>query len=176
LTGVALTWLGTRFIGHFNLEFQALVRTSLGVGLLLVAVSLLIPPRPAARPGFAESLIGHPALLFALGAAVAVVVALTSVGAGGLLVPALLIVTRWKPAELAGVANLYGVSVGATSILVYLGHHSLNLSLIALVLVGLLPGVIIGTRLSRWISRPLLARGVALLTGYLGSALLLSRS
>lgn len=180
LSGVALTWVGTLLLergsGHWNLGFETLVKISLGIGLLLVAATLLVPRRETSRYDTAEALPAHPALLFAIGAAVAVVVALTSAGAGGLLIPALLIVTPWKPTQLAAVANLYGVAIGGTSIFVYLAHNSLNFSLIALVLVGLLPGVVLGTRLSPLISRPLLARGAGLVAGYLGCALLLSRS
>ncbi len=176
LIGVALTWLGTRFIGHWNLEFETVVKLSLGIGLLLVAATLLIPKKPIARQDLLQRLIGYPPLLFIIGTAVAIVVALTSAVAGGLLIPALLIVTRWEPTELAAVSNLYGVLVGVSSIFLYFAHHSLNLPLIALVLVGLLPGVVLGTRLSRLISRPVLARGAGLIAGYLGCAMLLSRS
>jgi uncharacterized membrane protein YfcA len=174
LTGVALTWMGTRFLGHGDVQFESIVKASLGVGLLLVAATLLVPRKANLLGAVGERLIGNPILLFGLGAAIAVVVALTSVGAGGLLIPALLVVTRWKPTELAAVANFYGVSVGLTSLLVYVGHHSLNLPLIGLVLAGLLPGVLAGTRLSRWISRPFLARGAGLIAAYLGCALLWS--
>lgn len=88
----------------------------------------------------------------------------------------LLLATRWQPAELAAVSSVYGVAVGATSILMYLAHNRLDYSLIALVSAGLLPGVVVGARLSRLISRPLLARGAGLIAGYMGCALLLSRS
>jgi len=176
LLGVALTWLGIRLVGHLHLGFETVVKAALGVGLLLVAATLLIPRKPLARQDSWDRLIGHPALLFALGAAVAIVVALTSAGAGGLLIPALLVITRWEPTELAAVSNFYGVAVGASSIFVYLAHNSLNLPLIAWVLLGLLPGVVLGTRLSRLISRPWLARGAGLVAGYLGCVLLLSRS
>lgn len=136
---------------------------------------MLFPQNLVARPKFAKFLIGHPALLFATGAVVAVVVALTSAGAGGLLIPALLIVTRWEPMELVAVSNLYGVTVGAGSVFMYLAHNSLNFSLIALVVIGLMPGVVIGSRLSRLISRSWLSRGAGLAVGYAGCALLLSR-
>lgn len=178
LAGVAFTWLGTRTMGHWNLgkiELDTVVRASLGVGLLLIAVTLVLPRNQNTPSARTERLLDHPALLFAIGVAVAVVVALTSAGAGGLLIPALLIATRWEPTELAAVANFYGVAIGFTSIFVYLAHHSLNFTLIGLVLIGLLPGVVLGTRLSRLISRPLLARGAGLIAGYLGCALLLSR-
>lgn len=33
--GVAITWLGTRLIGHWNLQFETVVKVSLGVGFCL---------------------------------------------------------------------------------------------------------------------------------------------
>lgn len=178
LAGVGLVWLGTRAIGHWNLlatiRLDAVIRGLLGVGLLVIAVMLVIPQRQTASAAGTGRLPCRPVLLFAIGAVVAIVVALSSAGSGSLLIPALLIATRWEPAELAAVTNFYGVTVGLASLGVYLAHHSLNFQLIGLVLIGLLPGVVLGTRLSRLIPRPLLARGAGLIVGYIGCALLLS--
>lgn len=179
LAGVALAWLGTRALGRWDLagaQLDTVVKTSLGIGLLLIAVLLVVPRKQNTPAPRIERLSGHPAVLFATGAAIAIVVALTSVGAGSLLIPALLIVTRWEPTELAAAANFYGAVVGLAGALVYLNHHSLNFPLIGLIAIGLLPGVVMGTRLSHRVSRPLLARGTGLIVGYLGCALLLSRS
>lgn len=179
LAGVGVTWLGTRTMGRLDLagaQLHTVIKTSLGIGLVLIAVVLVLPRRqntPAPRMG---RFSGNPAVLFVTGVAVAIIVALTSVGAGSLLIPALLILTRWEPAELAAVANFYGAVVGLGSAFVYLNHHSLNFPLIGLIAIGLLPGVVMGTRLSHLVSRPLLARGTGLIVGYLGCTLLLSRS
>ncbi|HZQ91053.1 MAG TPA: sulfite exporter TauE/SafE family protein [Terriglobales bacterium] len=175
LGGVALTALGTRFVSRWDVQFETIMKLALGVGLLGVAATLLIPRSAGSQLRRASPFTGHPVLLLSLGAGVALVVALTSAGAGGLLIPALLIVTHWEPAELAAVSNFYGTAVGAASILLYVGYHSLNFPLIGLVLIGLLPGVLLGTRLSRRISRPWLTRGAGVVAGYLGCALLCSR-
>jgi uncharacterized protein len=179
LAGVALTWLGTRTMGRWDLagaQLHTVIKTSLGIGLLLIAVLLLVRRKQNAPATGTARFPAHPAVLFATGVAIAIIVALTSVGAGSLLIPALLIITQWEPAELTAAANFYGAVVGLASAFVYLNHHSLNFPLIGLIAIGLLPGVVMGTRLSHLVSRPLLARGTGLIVGYLGCALLLSRS
>lgn len=178
LAGVGLAWLGTRVIGHWdvtNIRLDTVVRALLGIGLLVIAVTLMIPRRQNTPAPRTIGILSQPFVLFTIGVAVAIVVALTSAGAGSLLIPALLITTQWEPSELAAVTNFYGAIVGFASLLVYLAHHSLNFQLIGLVLIGVLPGVILGTRLSRLIPRPLLARGAGLIAGYIGCALLLSK-
>lgn len=172
LAGVVWTWAGTALLGHFTLHVGAFLQFAIGVVLLVVAATLVAPQSLAPRIRFPEHLRETPWMLFIAGAAIAVVVTLTSAGSGGLLLPILLLLTRWRTPELAAVSSLYGVIVGAAAIAVYIAHNSLDLALIANVMIGLLPGVVVGTALARMISRTLLARSAALVAGCLGCALL----
>jgi uncharacterized membrane protein YfcA len=114
------------------------------------------------------------ALLLPIGLGVGTVQALTSAGSGGLLTPILASTTDWKVPQMAAASNLFGALVGALSVGFYLNLGDFNTHLFAKVLLGLLPGVLAGSLLSRWISRYWFVRGIAAMTTVIGVRLLLA--
>ncbi len=114
----------------------------------------------------------RPWILLAVGIAVAAIVSLTSAGSGSLLVTLLLVATSWRVPQLAATSNVFGSVVGAMSLGLHWKLHDFDPHLFGLVMAGVIPGVLIGVLLSRWISRQWLVWGVYILGIYLGVALL----
>ncbi|MGE5109649.1 MAG: sulfite exporter TauE/SafE family protein [Acidobacteriaceae bacterium] len=174
LTGVATSWVGSRlFLRAFDLHWESYWKLILAGALLLTAASLQLPRPTNQKHGLYFNCADRPVLLYLIGTVVGVVVALTSAGSGGLLIPLLLWVTPWETQELAAISNVYGTAVGLASILLYAGNHFLDFRLILLVLAGVLPGVFLGVRLSRKTSRRIFARGIAIGAAYVACTLLI---
>jgi uncharacterized membrane protein YfcA len=114
----------------------------------------------------------RPWILLAVGIAVAAIVSLTSAGSGSLLVTLLLVATSWRVPQLAAMSNVFGSVVGALTLGLQWKLHVFDPHLFGLVLAGVIPGVLFGVLLSRWISRQWLVWGVYILGIYLGVALL----
>ncbi|HEX9457864.1 MAG TPA: sulfite exporter TauE/SafE family protein [Thermoanaerobaculia bacterium] len=114
----------------------------------------------------------QPWILLAVGIAVAAVVSITSAGSGSLLVTFLLLATTWRVPQLAAMSNVFGSVVGALTLGLHWKLHDFDPHLFGLVMAGVIPGVLIGVLLSRWISRQWLVWGVYILGIYLGVALL----
>jgi uncharacterized membrane protein YfcA len=73
---------------------------------------------------------------------------------------------------MAAVSNLFGFFVGALSVGFYLQLGDFNVHLFGKVLLGLVPGVVAGSLMSRWISRYWFVRGIAAVTTLVGLRLL----
>lgn len=114
----------------------------------------------------------RPWILLAVGIAVAAIVSLTSAGSGSLLVTLLLVATSWRVPQLAAMSNVFGSVVGALTLGLHWKLHDFDPHLFGLVMAGVIPGVLFGVLLSRWISRQWLVWGVYILGIYLGVALL----
>jgi uncharacterized membrane protein YfcA len=139
--------------------------------LILAAAALLMNGRRReARLGaLGQSRI----LLLPIGAGVGTLQALTSGGSGSVLVPLLASTTDWTVAQMAAVSNLFGCVVGGLSVGMYLKLGNFNLELFFKVLLGVVPGIVAGGLLSRWISRGWYVRGIAAVTTYIGLRLFL---
>ncbi|HXH39105.1 MAG TPA: sulfite exporter TauE/SafE family protein [Thermoanaerobaculia bacterium] len=114
----------------------------------------------------------RPWLLLAVGILVAAVVSLTSAGSGSLLVTFLLLATSWRVPQLAAMSNIFGSFVGALTLGLHWKPQDFDPHLFGLVMFGVIPGVLAGVLLSRWISRQWLVWGVYTLSIFLGVALL----
>jgi len=133
-------------------ELDRSLRLGLGVTLFCVAILLplirlgkLKPPKTwLDAPGAGARL-----RLVVVGALVGFLVALTSIGSGSLLMVFLLLLTPYPLGELVGTDILYGLATMALagSLHVRMGHFHSGLFL--RVVVGSLPGVVLGSRLTR---------------------------
>jgi uncharacterized membrane protein YfcA len=169
--GVGLAWcLASEVLIPSSIDFNIWLKRALAVMLLLAAVAMLKIDRARGRRLTREG--KSRALLFPLGIAVGTLQALTSAGAGSLLTPILASTTDWEVPQMAAVSNLFGAVVGALSMGFYLKLGVFNVQLFGKVLAGLLPGVLLGTLLSRWISRHWFVRGIAAATTVIGLRLL----
>ncbi len=131
---------------------QGVVKTSLGVALLVVAAGLVIRPllTRSRKPG--DSMVPIqvkkvPTLL--IGIAGGLIVGLTSVGSGSLMIILLLMLyPSFKLSELVGTDLVQAVPLVASAALGHVLFGDFKLALTASILVGAIPGVFIGAQLS----------------------------
>jgi uncharacterized protein len=147
LTLVALADLAPQQLNH-------LIREAVGVALLLsIAMLLLRDPLKhwAARSnGLHAARRYRPVLTVAVGGAIGVAVALTSLGAGAIGAACLaLLYPELEPTEIAGsdIAHAVPLTAVATAGHAWLG--TIDASLLLALLTGGLPGIVIGSLLSR---------------------------
>lgn len=136
----------------------------LGLVLMLVAVVMLVRSvyRGAGQPAWQLYPRRRPILLMLVGAVVGFLVGLTSVGSGSLIVVALTLTTALPMRRIVGTdivhALLLTTAAGAMNLLA----GQTDLRMVASLLVGSLPGVLIGSKLSAVIPERLLRSVVAL--------------
>lgn len=141
-----------RWFEAFFHDQEQLIRTALGIMLIVVAASTLLrllgrgraadhrwQAKPAERKRLATIVIG-----FVLG----FVVGLTSVGSGSLFAIALLTMYRLKPAEVVGtdIVHAFFLVTAAGALHAGLGHVDYGLAF--QLLLGSVPGVLLGSTLS----------------------------
>lgn len=146
---VFLSFLKARLAGP---ELDHLLRLVLGITLFCVA--FLLPLVRMGKINPPKNWVDTPSIgarikLIVAGAVVGFLVALTSIGSGSLLMVFLLLLTPYPLGELVGTDILYGLATMALagSLHVRMGHFDSGLFL--RVVVGSLPGVILGSRLTR---------------------------
>ncbi len=173
LAGVGLAWwIASQWsVGAVG---GAFLRRLVGITLLLGVAAATWASSRSDETAVAENGVTAPPplLLATVGFAVATIVSLTSAGSGSLLVTLLLLATPWRVPELAAMSNVFGSIIGALSLGLQWRQHAFDTHLFGLVMVGVLPGVLIGVLLSRWISRQWLVWGTYAIGIYLGVALL----
>lgn len=148
------------------------ISTVLGFALLLTAATLLFRRRIfdlAARSAFAPSPRTTAALTVALGAALGVLITLSSVGAGAIGVTVLIFLYPKMPiARIVGSDIAHAAPLTLIAGMGHLALGSVNLPLLGSLLVGSIPGIIVGSQLTARIPetvlRPILA-GTLVLVG-----------
>lgn len=143
-----------------NLEtLNKVIKTSLGVALFVTAFALLIRPwllkfrRTHAAHNTAASTLdvrGNVWATAALGVAIGAVVMLSSVGAGAIGVTALLLLHPSLPiTRVVGTDIAYAVPLTAAAGLAHASVGHLDSNLLIGLLVGSVPGILLGARLSK---------------------------
>lgn len=163
-----------RALGHGE-EVQHVVRTALGVALLLAAIGLIVraylrmleharrrdgraPPLPQGKPSV-ELKAWQTILVGVIGG---VVVGLTSVGSGSLIIIALMMLyPALKASELVGTDLVQAVPLVASAALGHVLFGDFKLDLTTSLLVGCIPGVYIGAHLSAVAPGGLVRRALA---------------
>jgi hypothetical protein len=131
---------------------QGIVKTALGVALLVVAFGLVVKPllTRSRKPGDSMMPIQVkklPTLL--IGIAGGLIVGLTSVGSGSLMIILLLMLyPSFKLSELVGTDLVQAVPLVASAALGHILFGDFKLALTASILVGAIPGVFLGAQLS----------------------------
>lgn len=133
-------------------ELDHLLRLTLGVTLFCVAFLLPLVRLGKIKPP--KTWVDAPAAsarmkLVLVGALVGFLVALTSIGSGSLLMVFLLLLTPYPLGELVGTDILYGLATMALAGSMHVGMGHFNSGLFLRVVVGSLPGVVLGSRLTR---------------------------
>jgi len=138
-------------LGH-GAAVQGLVKTALGVALLVVAFGLVVRPllTRSRKPGDSMQPIRVkklPTLL--IGVAGGLIVGLTSVGSGSLMIIMLLMLyPSFKLSELVGTDLVQAVPLVASAALGHIFFGDFKFALTASILVGAIPGVFVGAQLS----------------------------
>jgi uncharacterized protein len=156
-------------------QVQDVIRTALGVALLLAAIGLTVrayirlveharrrdgraEPLPQGRP----SVPLRPLPTIALGAIGGLVVGLTSVGSGSLIIIALMaLYPTLKASELVGTDLVQAVPLVASAALGHILFGDFRLGLTTSMLVGCVPGVWVGAHLSARAPGGLVRRALA---------------
>jgi uncharacterized membrane protein YfcA len=179
-------WLVQYIRTFYGPAINDLIIHSIGFTLLLVAILLLIKPYIMRRldhknlekqkqaalhgevlPAEAEGTTKwekryRPIATIAVGAIVGFLVGLTSVGSGTLIIVALaFLFPRLSSKELVGADISHAVMLHVAATIAYFNAGTINWTLVLLLLIGSLPGVFLGSKLSKYIPdrimRPILA-------------------
>jgi hypothetical protein len=144
-----LSFLKSRLVG---VELDHLLRLALGLTLFCVAILLPIVRLGKVKPpkNWVDAPLKSARLkLIAVGALVGFLVALTSIGSGSLLMIFLLLLTPYPLGELVGTDILYGLATMALAGFLHLRMGHFDSGLFLRVVAGSLPGVVVGSRLTR---------------------------
>ena len=131
---------------------QEIVKLALGAALLLVAIGLVVKPLLTANKDRKDELTPlaiKPLRTVFIGVLGGLVVGLTSVGSGSLMIILLLMLyPRLKLSELVGTDLVQAVPLVTSAAIAHMIFGSFELSLTFSILVGSIPGILLGARLS----------------------------
>lgn len=174
-----LFWLHRAGVSQIR---QGFILQMLGGVLLMTAVAMLFRTRIHA---FGRSLRGNrperfkrvqPALTVVAGAILGFLVTLTSVGAGALGTVMLLYLYpfRLTPARLVGTDIVHAIPLTLVAGLGHLAMGNVDLRLLAFLLLGSIPGVLLGSVLSNRAPQQLLRGAISVILVLVGSRLLIA--
>jgi uncharacterized membrane protein YfcA len=140
-----------RLVGG-DAAMQNTIKIALGVALLLAAAGLLLKAWAGRRRhpgGPAPTITVRPLRTLLLGAAGGLIVGLTSVGSGSLIIVALLMLyPALRANDLVGTDLVQAIPLVAAAALGHAFFGDLHVDIAAAVLVGSIPGVLLGARIS----------------------------
>jgi uncharacterized protein len=140
-----------RLVGDDD-AMQHTIKIALGVALLLAAGGLLLKAWAGRRrqgAGPAPAITVRPVRTLLLGAAGGLVVGLTSVGSGSLIIVALMMLyPALRANDLVGTDLVQAIPLVTAAALGHLFFGDLHLDIAAAVLIGSIPGVLLGARIS----------------------------
>jgi uncharacterized protein len=146
LIGVAMI----RYFRKEGLEGEVHISQALGITLISVAILIVLSAAGIRLPGLPLERLRKRALmgLIPLGTAVGFIVGLTSVGSGSLVTPFLLLLYPEQPSRAVGT----DVAHAALLLTVTAGLHwtiaNIHWEIVPLLVLGSIPGVVVGSRLS----------------------------
>ncbi|MBI2816093.1 MAG: sulfite exporter TauE/SafE family protein [Acidobacteria bacterium] len=136
-----------------------MVRTGLGVVLVFAAIASLVNEIYRKRAASFQSEVDpshHKVKVILLGVVVGFLVGLTSVGSGSLIAMALIMFSRLRSTTIVGTDIAHALLLVTAAALAHWQIGTVNVPLAANLLIGSLPGVVIGSRLAyRTPGRPL---------------------
>ena len=165
---------------HNGVAINSIILPAIGCTLILVAIMLVIKPflmrmvekrQVEARKQAVLAVEGQgleskptaslwekryrPILTIAIGAFVGFLVGLTSVGSGTLIIVSLaFLFPRLTAKELVGTDIFQAFMLLASGAIAYLTAGTINWQIVGLLLIGSLPGVFLGSKLSKYIPEP----------------------
>ncbi|MBE3552730.1 MAG: sulfite exporter TauE/SafE family protein [Kyrpidia tusciae] len=161
------------FHGWFGPGFEGIMSRVLGVAFLVVSAVLLL--RAAVPgPGGGSGEMSRPAAwkLVTLGVVGGGIVGLTSVGSGSLFIALLTFLYPVSASRLVGTDIAHAFIVSAVAGLVHFAAGTVDLPLVGWLLVGSLPGIVLGSRLSKRIPDRIVRLGLTVMLAVSGLKLL----
>ncbi|MDD2877235.1 MAG: sulfite exporter TauE/SafE family protein [Acidiphilium sp.] len=176
LPGALLALMLLNHIGIRGAAANQIGTTLLGAMLVIAAISVAVKPWLASR---SQALAGNtarlasPWLTVALGIVLGITVTLSSVGAGALGTVALLYLYPGLPIKrVVGSDIAHAVALTLVAGLGRLWLHSVNLDMLGALLVGSIPGIIVGSLALRWAPERALRVALAIMLGFVGLRML----
>jgi uncharacterized membrane protein YfcA len=160
---------------------RALLLPALGIALALTSVAMLFQPAlhrlgQRLRTTKPDRFKGaQPGLTVVAGAMLGFLVTLTSVGAGALGVVMLVYLYPYRltPSKLVGTDIAHAVPLTLVAGLGHFGLGNVDIGLLGSLLVGSIPGIILGSRLSTTTSRVHVRNAIAMMLAVVGGKLIL---
>lgn len=154
LGAVPAGFLGAMLIGLFGQSAAVQHNLKIAIGIALIGslgstIFRLIWDRRAGVRGESGPLVVRPRVTVAIGVIGGLAVGMTSVGAGSLVIALLLLAyPRLKPAQLVGTDIVQAIPLVGAAALGHILFGEVQFGVTASLLVGALPGVYLGARLS----------------------------
>jgi hypothetical protein len=144
--------LGVRFLQHLRTLYGGgvndFIKTAVGILLILVSTLLLLQRRIEAqvanRPPTAKSFLG----MAVIGLAAGFLVGLTSVGSGSIIMMLLLLFYSYPPKVMVGTDIVHAVLLTGCTSLLHFRLGNVDPSLVGYLLIGSIPGGLVGSQLS----------------------------
>lgn len=156
-----------RALGGNDQDLQSIIKTALGVALIAAAAGIVLKAlqtvRSVARYGVVAPppVVVRPVPTLIVGVIGGLVVGMTSVGSGSLIIVALLFLyPGLKAAEIVGTDLVQAVPLVGAAALGHLLFGDFQLDLTTSVLIGAIPGVYIGARVSSRASQAVVRRAL----------------
>ena len=144
--------LGVRFLQHLHILYGTgvndFIKTAVGILLILVSTLLLLQRRIEAqvanRPPTAKSFAG----MAVIGLVAGFLVGLTSVGSGSIIMMLLLLFYSYPPKVMVGTDIVHAVLLTGCTSLLHFRLGNVDPSLVGYLLIGSIPGGLVGSHLS----------------------------
>ena len=168
-------WLLDRLQAAYGESFEPALLTAIAIALLIVAVTILframfLPKLVAREVAAIEQTRRTKVTAVCIGAVLGLILGVTSVGSGALIGLALILVFKLTPHRVVGTDVFHAAILLWAAGLAHLVSGNVDFALMGTILVGSLPGVLIGThlvtRVPSGVLRPVL--GCVLLGSALG--------
>jgi len=164
--------LGVSLLGHLRTVYgsgvNAIVSTAIGVLLVIVPTAMFfqrrIEERVTHRPPTLKSAVG----MVLVGLSAGFLVGMTSVGSGSIIMMLMLLFYSFPPKMMVGTDVVHAVVLTGMTSMMHFRLHNIDFSLVGCLLIGSIPGGLLGSYLSthvpvKWLRRILCT--VLLITG-----------
>jgi uncharacterized membrane protein YfcA len=146
------SFLGVRFLQHLRVlhgdGVNDFIKAAVGILLIIVSTLLLLQRRieeqVANRPPTAKSFVG----MMVIGLVAGFLVGMTSVGSGSIIMMLLLLFYSYPPKVMVGTDIAHAVVLTGVTSLLHFRLGNVDLSLVGYLLIGSIPGGLIGSYLS----------------------------
>lgn len=148
---------GVLFLRHLRTVYGAgvndFLKIAIGVLLIVIPVAYLLKRTPAASRSSVEA-IHHPEYKFGItiiGFVAGILVGVTSIGSGSVILMLLLVLYGFLPSLMVGTDIVHAVFLAGLTGLLQFGIGNVDMVLVACVLLGSIPGGLLGAYLTRYL-------------------------